>query len=96
MDIIEKIIEHVNKPVEETENTAPEGLCPVCWGNQEYDGKIRVLVKDNQIDINNHQEKDMILRAFVKEHIAGIHLQEGEIHSCPSCADENESTSTIK
>ncbi|MDN3688585.1 hypothetical protein [Cyclobacterium jeungdonense] len=39
MNIIDKLIDHVNKPKEETENTAPEGLCPVCWGIQEYDGK---------------------------------------------------------
>ncbi len=96
MNIIDKIVEHVNKPQEETTNTAPDGLCPVCWGIQEYDGKIRVLVKDKQIEINNHQAKDMILRAFVKKHIDGIRLQEGEVQSCPSCASQNPSTSSNK
>jgi len=96
MNIIEKIIEHLNKPQEETKNTAPEGLCSVCWGFQEYDQKIRVLVNDRQIEISNHQTNDMILRAFVKEHISGIHLQEGEVHTCPSCSADYSSTKTIK
>jgi len=92
MDIINKLAEHISKSQEESKNTTPEGLCPLCWGTQEYDGKIRILVKDSQIEINNHLEKDMILRAFVKEHIDGIKLQGGEIHSCPTCSGENQST----
>ncbi len=88
MNIIEKIIEHVNKPQEVTKHTAADGICPVCWGFQEYDQKIRVLINDRQIEINNHQTKDMILRAFVTKHINGIHLQEGAIHTCPSCTHE--------
>ncbi len=92
MDIINKIIDHVNEPETETTYAAPEGLCPICWGIQEYDGKIRILVKDNQIDINNHQTKDMILKAFVKEHIDGIKLQEKEIQSCPTCSGKDSST----
>jgi 2-keto-4-pentenoate hydratase/2-oxohepta-3-ene-1,7-dioic acid hydratase in catechol pathway len=90
MDIIDKIVEHIGKPQEETKSKAPDGLCPVCWGIQEYDWKIRLLVKDKQIEINNHQSKDMIIREFVKEHIDGIHLQQGDIIPCPSCSNKNQ------
>jgi hypothetical protein len=62
MNIIDILIEHVKRPKEETKNTGPEGLCPVCWGIQEYDGRIRILLKDRQIEINNQQAKDMILK----------------------------------
>ncbi|WP_158857277.1 hypothetical protein [Lunatibacter salilacus] len=89
MNISEKLLAHLVKPQEETKNTAPEGLCSVCWGTQEYDGKIRILIKDKQIEINNRQEKDMIIKAFVKEHIDGIRLQAGEVKSCPTCSGEN-------
>ncbi|NHE56497.1 hypothetical protein G9Q97_06690 [Cyclobacterium sp. GBPx2] len=90
--MIDKLIEHINKPEVETKNKAPEGLCPVCWGIQEYDGKVRVLVKDRQIEINNQQKKDMRLKAFVKEHIEGIRLQEGEVLTCPNCSERMKRT----
>lgn len=38
-------------PEEETKYEAPEGVCALCWGFQEYDGKIRQLFKDKQIDV---------------------------------------------
>jgi len=91
MDIIDKVLAHINTAPEE--NQAPEGICPLCWGTQEYDGKIRVMIKDSQVDIINHQKKDMILKEFVRQHINGITLDQGEIHSCPTCGEEHEARS---
>ena len=31
----------------------PEGVCPNCWGQQEYGGKAIDLMEDKQIDVNN-------------------------------------------
>ena len=65
----------------------PEGQCSVCWGYNEYDSKIREQFKDMQVDVNNHQESYTFLRAFMVEHVNGIHLKEGEIHDCPECSE---------
>jgi hypothetical protein len=85
MNIIESIINYIKKPEIETEGTAPDGICPVCWGYQQYNGKIRDLFKDRQADINNHKDHDMIIQEFVKTNIDGIKLLDAEVKSCPEC-----------
>ena len=78
MDIIKAILRFIQKPETETAHKAPEGTCPVCWGQQQYDGKIRTILKDKQIDVNNHKDSYMIIEEFVKVNIDGIKLKEGE------------------
>lgn len=90
MDYFEQLLEYFNKPKEETENQAPKNVCPVCWGYQEYDHKIRKLFEDKQIDVKNHKKKYTYVRKFVKEHIDGIHLVKGEVKKCPTCGYEPE------
>lgn len=85
MDIVKNITEFFGKPKKETEGKVPEGLCPVCWGYEEYDHKIRKVFEDKQIDVNNHAASYMLMQKFVKENIDGIKLKEGEIHDCPTC-----------
>lgn len=90
MDLTEKLISYFRKPEEETRNEAPQGLCSLCWGYQQYDGKIRDVIKDKQIDVNNHKESYLLIQDFVKQNLEGIKLKEGEIHSCPTCNCEEE------
>jgi len=80
MDIIESLVKFFKSPPEETKGKTPEGMCPTCWGYQEYDGIIRDMAKDKQIDIKNHLESNMFIQEFVKDHMKGIELKEGEIH----------------
>ncbi len=66
----------------------PEGVCPNCWGRQEYEGKYIAMAKDRQIDINNHNAT--ATKAFIQEFITtqldGIKLiKEGNTFVCPSC-----------
>jgi len=88
MDFFEHFLDYFNKPKEETANRAPEGVCPICWGYQEYDHKIRKLFEDMQIDVINHQKKYTYVRKFVKEHIDGIRLLKGEVEICPKCGNK--------
>ena len=91
MDIYNKIVEYFEKPREEAHNDAPEGICSVCWGFQEYDHKIRILFEDKQIDSNNHTYKYMRVQKFLRKHIDGIKLKKSETHDCPTCSGvENE------
>lgn len=83
--MLDILINWIKKPEKETQNKTPEGICSVCWGYQEYDKKIRTLYYDKQIDVNNHKAKYSLMRDFVKEHIEGIKLKEGEISTCPKC-----------
>ncbi len=62
------------------------GLCPNCWGQQEYDNQFRDLLKDKQVDVNNHNSRHAFIQEFVVKNVEGIHLKRGE-HSviCARC-----------
>lgn len=92
MDIVNTIVEFFKKPEKETVNSSPEQFCSLCWGKQEYDGKIRQLYKDKQIDVDNHKDSYMLVQKFVKENIDGYQTRAGVIHVCPDCSElkENE------
>ncbi len=88
MDLIQNIIRYFKDNDDGKKSDAPEGTCPVCWGHQQYDGKIRTLLKDKQIDVNNHKDSYMVIQDFMKNKIDGITIKEATISGCPTCAEE--------
>lgn len=92
MDSLEKLLDYFKKPKEETKNKAPDGLCPLCWGYQEYDHKIRKIFEDDQLDVIHHKKKHMKIRKFLEEHIDGIRLLKGEVEVCPTCGQKSDKT----
>ncbi|HZH69960.1 MAG TPA: hypothetical protein VFD80_05885 [Flavobacteriaceae bacterium] len=89
MDLVETIVNFFKKPEEETKDKAPDGVCALCWGRQQYNGKIRTLYKDKQIDVNNHRDSYMLMQDFVKKHIDGITLKSDLVEDCPNCNNES-------
>lgn len=85
MDIIDNIIHYFKRKRNSEEIHSPEGTCPICWGFQQYDGKIRTLLKDKQIDINNHKDSYMLIQDFMKYNIDEIKLKDSIISDCPNC-----------
>ncbi|MFT4772129.1 MAG: hypothetical protein ACI9CP_001517 [Cryomorphaceae bacterium] len=84
--MLEKLINFFKKSAAETKEQTPEGLCPNCWGKQEYDHTIRELCRDKQIDVNNHSANHAFIQEFVVERVAGIHLKKGNNgFECPTC-----------
>ncbi len=84
--MIEKLISFFKKPISETINESPEGVCPNCWEKQEYDNEIREMYKDKQIDVNNHKANYAFIQDFVVTHIDGIKLKKGNTSfECPTC-----------
>jgi len=84
--MIEKLISFFKKPKEETQNQTPEGLCPNCWGDQEYDNQIRERYKDQQIDVNNGEANYAFIQNFMVTNLNGIHLKKGNnSFECPTC-----------
>lgn len=86
MDIIDNIVHYFKNDNHKKEESSPKGTCPVCWGNQQYDGKIRTLLKDKQIDINNHKDSYMIIQDFIKHNIDEVKLKKGIVTECPNCS----------
>ncbi len=69
-------------------NTAPEGICPNCWGKQEYGGKYQQMVEDERIDVKNHKKKDAFVKNFIVNFAQGITLkreENGNGYVCPKC-----------
>lgn len=50
MSLIESLAAIFDRPADDPA-PAPEGLCPNCWGRQEYDDQIRELARDKQVDV---------------------------------------------
>ncbi|TXE20559.1 hypothetical protein ES731_05970 [Psychroflexus gondwanensis] len=89
MDIFNNIIHYFKNKSDTDEGSSLTGTCPVCWGYQEYDKKIKEVIEDKQIDINNHKDSYMIIQEFMKHHIDGVKLKEGKVTNCPSCSTDN-------
>lgn len=71
--------------------TSPDGICPNCWGRQEYNGKLLDVVRDHEIDVKNkdHFAQDAFIKQFAREHVDGIQLQNTDKgHYCPVCRYE--------
>ncbi|MCA1758524.1 MAG: hypothetical protein LC658_02050 [Bacteroidales bacterium] len=84
--MIEKLIAFFKLPPERTKGKTPEGICPNCWGHQEFDNKIRELYADKQIDVNNHQANYAFIQDFMVTHLKGIKLVKGNnSFECPTC-----------
>lgn len=84
--MIEKLIAFFKRPASETKKETPDGVCPNCWGSQEFDNVIRELYEDKQIDVNNGQANHNFIQNVVVNKIEGIKLQKGNSGLvCPSC-----------
>ncbi len=84
--MIEALINFFKQPANKTKNKIPNGLCPNCWGEQEYDNQIRELYADKQIDVNNHSANYAFIEEFIVSHLKGIKLKKGNNGlECPTC-----------
>jgi len=65
---------------------APKGVCPNCWGSQEYADQVRDLENDVQVEVNRGSKNYDFINAFVKKYVVGIQLKnklEGAV--CERC-----------
>ncbi|WP_010520638.1 hypothetical protein [Aquimarina agarivorans] len=64
--------------------------CPNCWGDQEYDGEIRVKYLDPQISVNNGKRNYTFIKKFVVTYLNGIKLKNSISNmECPTCVTSN-------
>ena len=64
----------------------PEGYCPNCWGRQEYEGKFLQALQQENIDLNNIDQKAGWIQAYATKNFEGIKLRDIEdVLECPSC-----------
>lgn len=84
--MIETLVAFFKGSSSDTKGKTPEGICPNCWGAQEYDNVIRELYDDKQIDVNNHSANYAFIQDFVVNRVDGIQLKKGNNGlECKSC-----------
>jgi len=85
--ILEKIKAYFSKKEKgESTESAPEGMCPTCWGREEWDGKYYEIVKDKHL----HPEVDTyshFISKIVDKHVSTTRKHEDK-YICISC-DKN-------
>jgi rubrerythrin len=89
MNIIEWLKSYLKNPKSKESQQAPDEVCPMCWGYQQYQGEFVRDMKINHIDLNNIDEKKGWIEAYVAEKLRGIMLEKRESEGhCPSCGND--------
>ena len=85
MSIADSILNILKKKVETVAET-PEGLCPNCWGREEYAGKFYAAVQAPHSDDSDSGPQVGWVQEYANKHLAGIELksEEGEL-VCKMC-----------
>jgi len=77
MDIVNSLINFLRSGKSEGKK-APEGICPNCWGTQEYEGNFYEAVKTHGLDINKKDLDIGWVREYAERNLKGIRLHEHE------------------
>lgn len=84
MDLIKNLIAFLNKNPNKNIPQTPEGLCPNCWGRQEYGGNFHKAVKAESFKDLAH--KKGWIKSYVEQNLKGIQLHPREKKlSCNVC-----------
>lgn len=68
------------------ETKAPEGMCPTCWGYNEWDNEHYKIVRDKHF----HPESDIynsFISKIVDKHVDNTHKHENK-YICTTCEKE--------
>ena len=70
----------------EPENNVPEGVCPNCWGKQEYGGEFYRVVKNHGFDASRPDDSRGWIQDYADKNFSHIqlHVSDG-YNSCEKC-----------
>ncbi|GAB5555254.1 MAG: hypothetical protein Sapg2KO_48450 [Saprospiraceae bacterium] len=88
MNIAKSIIDFFKKKDTPEAVATPAGICPNCWGREEYGGHFYARVKQENLDINNLESNVGWVQAYANKYLAGIALKRtgnGEALVCETC-----------
>jgi hypothetical protein len=84
MNIIQNIKNYFNSKSEgNTSEKAPTGICPNCWGKQEWEGEFYKQNKGNKL-IGNDQTYTSFINKIVESNVNGITINENN-YKCETC-----------
>jgi hypothetical protein len=86
MNIVDSIASFFTSDQTSNSDSTPEGVCPNCWGRQEYGGHVRDLYASKQIDVNNNKAHHAFIQDFVVSKIDGIRIVKSDTGlTCMNC-----------
>ena len=84
MSILQNIKNYFTSKAEGiTSEKAPVGICPNCWGKQEWEGDFYKLNKGNKL-IGNDQMYNSFINKIVEKNVSGISINE-DTYKCETC-----------
>ena len=85
MDLVKNIISFLKGGSKEKE-ASPEGICPNCWGKQEYGGKFYTAIKNHGLDVNKANDERGWIQDYADKHLLDITLVKRDGYNmCSKC-----------
>ena len=87
-----KIIKNIKNYFSEKENgentglAAPKGMCPICWGIDEWDGHYYEVIKDKHKK-NGNEIYESFISKIVDKHVISTHKHNNK-YICTTCKKE--------
>ncbi len=86
MNIAQSLLELLKKKDKKDSKETPEGMCPNCWGTQEYSGKFYEASKNFDADVNTPNPNLGWIQDYANKNLKGIALHEHvEGQVCEHC-----------
>lgn len=86
MKIVDSIIHLLSHKPSVSTGDVPHGMCPNCWGRNEYAGSFYEAVKSEGIDVNEIDNHVGWVQDYANKHLNDIALEaKDDHHVCHSC-----------
>ncbi len=87
MSILENISNYFNHKISgKSEKSNPNGTCPTCWGQSEWDGKFYQIIRDDHAK-PGQAIYDSFISEVVNDHVAKTHNLKDK-YICTNCNQE--------
>jgi hypothetical protein len=86
MSFVNALLKIARKSSAPSSSDTPDGLCPNCWGREEYGGQFYDAVKNRGLDANHKDEDVGWVQDYANKHLTGIRLKrKGDQLVCSKC-----------
>ena len=84
MNLIQNIKDYFNSKANgNISEKAPVGICPNCWGKQEWEGEFYKQNRGNKL-VGNNQTYNNFINKIVESNISGIIINK-DTYQCETC-----------
>ncbi len=88
MNLVKSLLNFLKKKDTPEEQPFPSGVCPNCWGREEYGGHFYERVVKENLNVNDKDPKVGWINDYANKHLKGIALKpsgNGEEMVCEKC-----------